>query len=378
MDDSIIEDQERKSDKRKRAGSSSLSELDTSKDIVEPSSESPSKSASRKIKRKKKKKELKLQEEQLKLIPEKSEEATEGGKREKGETGEKCEMPKNRSENTSATSEAQETSKEMEKELHEIKALLGNIMTKNDETLKSTIRETMLEMKDDILKSLTNRLEVVEGDLHSRAKEIETLQKDVATLKTACEEQKEENKTLRKEIDLKVAKNESLIKQNMNELEQYQRRNNIRISGIKDREDEKTCFQTMEAVCLELNNRAASLNLTMADIDIAHRLGKYKKDKNRNIIVRFVSRATKIRVFQHRKELKSKDIYVNEDLTKLNQDVLTSVRVKKKDIIEQAWSFEGKIYAKPKEGETRQIQYAEFDTWTNLPWPEKAGTSSDD
>ena len=360
MNDSLVVDQERKLDKRKREGSSSISELDTSRDTTDNQSETPSKAASRKIKRKKKKKELKIQEEQLKLIPENTDEVIEKPK---------ISVSKRRSEES-------DTEREMEKEIHEIKALLGTIMTKNDETLKSTIRDTMLEMKEDILKSLTNRIEVVEGDLHSRAKEIETLQKDVADLKTVCEEQKAENKSLRTEIESKTAKNEKLIQQSINDLEQYQRRNNIRISGIKDTEDE-TCFQTMETVCLELNKRAAGLHITPNDIDIAHRLGKYDKDRNRNIIVRFVSRAQKIRVFKYRKELKTADVYINEDLTKLNQDVLTSVRVKRKDIIEQAWTFEGRVYAKWKDGETRQIQFAEYETWTNRPWPEKPGTSSE-
>lgn len=368
MNDSLVEDQDRKADKRKRGGSSSLRELDTSKDTTDNLNEATSKSASRKIKRKKKKKELKIQEEQLKLIPEKSDELVEDPKT--GISG--------KSESLTVTGGTGEKASEMEKELLEIKALLGNIMTKNDETLRSTIRETMIEMKDDILKSLTNRIEIVEGDLHSRAKEIEGLQKEVASLKVTCEEQKTENKSLRTEIETKVEKNEKLIQQNVNELEQYERRNNIRISGIRDSEDERTCFQTMEVVCLELNKHMAGLHISPNDIDIAHRLGKYKHDKNRNIIVRFVSRAMKIRVFKHRKELKNVDIYVNEDLTKLNQDVLTSVRVKQKDVIEQAWSFEGKIYAKSKVGETRQIKFAEYETWTKIPWPVKPGTSSDE
>ena len=41
----------------------------------------------------------------------------------------------------------------------------------------------MLEMKGEILKSLTHRLDIVEGDLHDRAKEIDTLKKDVDSFK---------------------------------------------------------------------------------------------------------------------------------------------------------------------------------------------------
>lgn len=79
MDDLFAADWNPRADKRKRAGSSSLSELDTSKDTLSATS---SKKVSRKIKRKKKKKVLKLQEERLKLIPGKSDEIVEGPKTE--------------------------------------------------------------------------------------------------------------------------------------------------------------------------------------------------------------------------------------------------------------------------------------------------------
>ena len=191
----------------------------------------------------------------------------------------------------------------MEKELQEIKAMLGNVMTKkkNDETLKTTIKDTMLEMKDEILKSLTHRIDMVEGDLHDRAKEIDTLKKDVDNLKKTCAEQKAEDETLREEIENSAKKNEKLVNQRANELEQYQRPNNIRISGIKDSAEEKNCFQTTEAVCYELNRRTTGLSLSPKDIDIAHRLGKYKDDLNRNIIVSFMSRGTKICIFKKQK-----------------------------------------------------------------------------
>ena len=62
----------------------------------------------------------------------------------------------------------------MEKELNEIKALLQNVMTKNDETLKTMIKETMFEMKDAILKSIKHKIGIVEGDLHDQTVEINT------------------------------------------------------------------------------------------------------------------------------------------------------------------------------------------------------------
>ena len=78
MDDSFIGEPDRTADKRKRAGSSSVSELDTNKEYggSEGDSSIKTSSLSRKNRRKKKKKELELKKLQteLNLIPEKSDE----------------------------------------------------------------------------------------------------------------------------------------------------------------------------------------------------------------------------------------------------------------------------------------------------------------
>ena len=253
MDDSVLEEQDRKADKRKRAASSSVSELDTSKEYGGSEGESLSEgsSLSRKNKRKKKKKEFALRlGAELVLIPEKTEETEakttkvtqKEKKKEKEHSGNKAESGTKGTKVTEVTQieTKQSEANTMEKELNEIKALLQNVMTKSDETLKTTIKETMLEMKDEILKSITHKIEIVEGDLHDQAVEINTLKTDVKNLKKICSDQEAENKTLRKEIEASSKKHEKLVSQRANELEQYQRRNNIRISGINDSADEKT------------------------------------------------------------------------------------------------------------------------------------------
>lgn len=91
--------------------------------------------------------------------------------------------------------------------------------------------------------------------------------------------------------------------------------------------------------------RQVDLVLTEKDICISHRIGNFYKGQ-RPIIFKFVRRQTKISLFRVSKSLKAHNIYVNEDLTTLNAEVLASCRVKGKTKIEKAWSFEGKIYVK--------------------------------
>ena len=217
MDDSVLEEQDRKADKRKRAASSSVSELDTSKEYGGSEGESLSEgsSLSRKNKRKKKEFALRLGAE-LVLIPEKTEEteakttkvAQKEKKKEKEHSGNKAESGTKGTKVTEVTQieTKQSEANTMEKELNEIKALLQNVMTKSDETLKTTIKETMLEMKDEILKSITHKIEIVEGDLHDQAVEINTLKTDVKNLKKICSDQEAENKTLKANPDYKRLK----------------------------------------------------------------------------------------------------------------------------------------------------------------------------
>jgi hypothetical protein len=75
------------------------------------------------------------------------------------------------------------------------------------------------------------------------------------------------------------------------------------------------------------------------------------------------------------KHLKEHKIYVNEDLTNMNADVLALCRVKDKSNVEKAWSFEGKNYVKyASQGFATQLQFKNYRYWLNLPWPEKDET----
>jgi len=57
------------------------------------------------------------------------------------------------------------------------------------------------------------------------------------------------------------------------------------------------------------------------DIDVVHRLGKLKKNKTPNIIVRYVSRKTRNNIYKERKKLKNTDagkpttqhVFINEN-----------------------------------------------------------------
>ena len=85
--------------------------------------------------------------------------------------------------------------------------------------------------------------------------------------------------------------------------------------------------------------------------------------------MKFVSRMTRDDVFRGRKSLKGSNIYINEDLTPINNHILTCVRKKQPDEVDSAWSKNGRIYFKHKDKSVQEVKYEDFQHWDELKWP---------
>lgn len=127
-----------------------------------------------------------------------------------------------------------------------------------------------------------------------------------------------------------------------NELEQYTRRNSIRIHGMPERSWGRRRENTLELVSDFLYNK---LELE-TDIEVAHRVGVKGQNSNnpRSIIVKFVRRSDKLKVMLRRKGLKGSGVSISDDLTTRNVNLIKEVREYER--IEAVWSWDGKVYAK--------------------------------
>ena len=184
------------------------------------------------------------------------------------------------------------------------------------------------------------------------------------------------------------------LKYENDSLEQYSRRESIRIFGLSELPDEDS--KTLEAKVLKvLNDTGASI--LAQDISVMHRIGKKGRisqpqdqgqgenqtqgqgqdaspgqgqggDGNQNqdqgqttnneqgvrgsrpVIVRFISRAKKMEVMTKKKTLKTKDgykdIYMHEDITRLRSKLLHFV--KGLTYIGRTWTKDGQIYCRRK------------------------------
>lgn len=103
-------------------------------------------------------------------------------------------------------------------------------------------------------------------------------------------------------------------------LEQYTRRDNLRIFGIEEEEDEDE--DILEAKVIEVAGDIG-VKLKADDISVVHRLGRVG-DRSRPVIVRFCHRKKRNEVIKNKKKLKQrqKKIYINEDLTPLRSTLL--------------------------------------------------------
>ena len=167
----------------------------------------------------------------------------------------------------------------------------------------------------------------------------------------------DEIQELRKELDVVKMENH-LLKQAVNlqlfksdDLEQYGRRENIRVHAVPEQLDnhddgEKIAFEMAQAL---------HINLKDCDIQRAHRLGAKKKSLNakpRPIIVRFTSYKKRNEVLFAKKELKDmnsgslKSAYITEDLTPLRAKLLRYIKEECKDKFVMCHTYNGKIRAK--------------------------------
>jgi exosome complex exonuclease DIS3/RRP44 len=220
------------------------------------------------------------------------------------------------------------TEKILSKKLKEVQSAIKAEVQKELENVNKRLKEVMdtVKTQEVIIEELRNKV----SDLETKT---ETLGKQNETTVNKCEKLKEI-------LYEREAKINSLDRRN-NDLEQYSRRNNIRIYGLKD-EKKETYFDTCQKV-LSLMNDKLGIKLRNGDVDIAHRIGKFSRDGNRPVICKFVQRFAKHDIIRSRRKLKGTHYVIREDLTNINAKLLENVASHSK--VKVAWSDEGKIIA---------------------------------
>lgn len=149
------------------------------------------------------------------------------------------------------------------------------------------------------------------------------------------------------------------LKYENDRLEQYTRRESVRIVGLKEEREEDTEQKVLELL------RATGVSVDASDLAAVHRTGK--RGKQRHVLARFVSRRKKREVMMARKNLKdkavAKDVSIFDDLTPLRNRLRQYL--KNSGRFHRVWTKEGKIYcsktAPPRADDDKSDNEAERD-----------------
>ena len=194
------------------------------------------------------------------------------------------------------------------------------------------------QMRDEVkclTKTFMEKLEKLEGRLFETEVKAEKLESEVKSLKKV-------NEGMIKQQDRRIKQNE----RELNDLQQYSRRWNLRVFKVPEKEKE-TAADCTAKVCAIFSDKVG-IPITASDIEVAHRTGQRSSTRARPILVRFFDRKKRDSVITSRRNLKNKGIVIGEDLTYANYQVFR--KTSEHSATMSVWSSNGKILAKVKNG----------------------------
>ena len=143
----------------------------------------------------------------------------------------------------------------------------------------------------------------------------------------------------------------------VDDIDQYERRDTVIVSG-NDLPVETETESPAEVIIKTLNSKLA-LDLSMADINVAHRLGRKNSTRPRPIIVKLQSRTRKSQIIRTC-IAKRPQLYINESLTHTRRRMygnLLKIRKENPGLIQSMYSSDGKINLRI-QGSDDRIQFS--------------------
>ena len=225
------------------------------------------------------------------------------------------------------------------------------------------IREGMLK-KDDVKTLVTDKVKGLlaehKTEINNQICEIEQKHKDeVYQLKEQIAGLNLDNETLREKLAerakemremkevVKVTRDAAVDAQTRsNYNEQYSRKTNIKFFGVNEGAREKT-----SEIVINMLKSVAKVDLKEDGIVAVHRIPG--KGDDRPILLKVKNSEIKARIMRARPVFKkSKNGYrLADDVTQLNSKLIDTLN--KHPLIDQAWYFNGSVYGKPVDCETR-------------------------
>ncbi|ESP05277.1 hypothetical protein LOTGIDRAFT_152106 [Lottia gigantea] len=213
---------------------------------------------------------------------------------------------------------------EMSENIEALRAQMDTMLTKQD--LKSFICEITTSVASKVIEEIKGEISDWSKSTNSR---LDTLENK--TLKNQLQEAHEL-------IQINSAKvNEAIIMSNYNE--QYSRKQNIKIPGLPESENE--CL--VDKFCDVLKD-VWNMNIATEDIKAIHRLASKLKNNAKPIIVKLATSDIKSKIMRQKSALFDRNLKVIDDITVRNMSLINKLRTTYN--IESAWYFNCSVYAK--------------------------------
>ena len=270
-----------------------------------------------------------------------------------GATAQPEKRPATEMDNSSLGDEITMINRQLEQLSEDTKETKDKVKNMSKDELKDFITTTVTTL----MKELEVRLQ---NDLEKKVKEV--VKERTTELSDRLDSLTFETVQLREcleKAEKKMKANETLAKKAMQESnynEQYSRKNNIKIMGVTETEDE-TVEMLTDKICNTLYEKAG-LNVDPRCIVAIHHIpGKVGYPKP--VLMKMLNNHEKTKIMRKRKEMKTAGFRLVDDVTKLNTDLIN--RVSLHENIDSAWFFNGSVYGKTTEGKRHK-----FDIYSNI------------
>ena len=223
-----------------------------------------------------------------------------------------------------------ETLNEQSKKVDKMEKQLQNISI---ETIKELFIEMFKAQEETIRKIVSScnsdtimRLDRLSEEIQDNNERLEKLNKETVDLKISLETFQEIFEKKFQKVNDNLSKQKQKHKEDINELwkdndqlcerlrdlEDRSRRDNLRIDGIAELENE-TWEQTEEILQNLLKEK---LQLENISVERAHRVGNKGKNDKRTIVLKLASFKDKLKIISEARKLKGTNISINEDYSK--------------------------------------------------------------
>lgn len=209
------------------------------------------------------------------------------------------------------------------------------------ELIQKAVQKAVCEAIEPLTKLIKGQQQTYE----KQAKIVNALESKIKSQANTIKTQQQSIQKLQDEVKINTRK--------IDELEQYGRRNAVRISNVPVEDipviPDTNGRRDTDSFIISLCRDSLHLELSPSTISRSHIVGKVSHLGRCQIIVKFTRYNTRRLVYVSRTALKDdeRDIFITEDLTAIRYRALKHLRKKRKhNLIVSAWSSDGRIFAK--------------------------------